>query len=58
MRLFRTFTAKQQRSSLLFMLKSNKNPGPVSLWVPDPRTRGKGNKVSLSKPFPTVPETA
>lgn len=39
------------------MLKSNKNLEPVSLWVPNLRNRGKGNKVSLSKPFPTVPET-
>jgi len=35
------------------MLKSNKNLEPVSLWVPNLRNRGKGNKVSLSKPFPT-----
>ena len=55
---FRTFTAKQGLSSLLFMLKSNKNLEPVSLWVPNLRTRGKGHKVSLSKPFPAVPETA
>ena len=27
---FRTISAKQGISSLLFMLKSNKNPGPVS----------------------------
>ena len=27
---FITISAKQERSSLLFMLKSNKNPGPVS----------------------------
>ena len=50
---FRTFTAKQGLSPLLFMLKSNKNLEPVSQWVPNLRTRGKGNKVSLSKPFPT-----
>ena len=31
---------------------------PVSEWVPNLRNRGKGNKVSLSNPFPTVPETA
>ena len=55
---FGTFSAKQGCSSLLFMLKSNKNLEPVSQWVPNLRTRGKGNKVSLSKPFPTVPETA
>ena len=52
-RQFRTFTAKQRCSSLLFMLKSNKNLEPVSLWVPNLHNRGKGNKVSLSKPFPT-----
>jgi len=40
------------------MLKSNKNLEPVSEWVPNLRNRGKGNKVSLSNPFPTVPETA
>ena len=28
------------------------------LWVPNLRNRGKGNKVSLSNPFPTMPETA
>ena len=39
------------------MLKSNKNLEPVSQWVPNLRNRGKGHKVSLSKPFPTVPET-
>ena len=39
-----------------FMLKSNKNLEPVSLWVPNLRTRGKGHKVSLSKPFPTDPK--
>ena len=54
---FRTLSVKQRISSLLFMLKSNKNLEPVSQWVPNLRTRGKGNKVSLSKPFPTVPET-
>ncbi|CCX39838.1 unknown [Firmicutes bacterium CAG:102] len=43
-------------SPLLFMLKSNKNLEPVSLWVPNLRTRGKGHKVSLSKPFPTDPK--
>ena len=53
---FRTFSAKQGCSSLLFMLKSNKNLEPVSLWVPNLRTRGKGNKVSLSKPFPADPK--
>ncbi|WP_418203543.1 hypothetical protein [Anaerotignum faecicola] len=31
---------------------------PVSQWVPNLRNRGKGNKVSLSNPFPTMPETA
>ncbi|WP_337611903.1 hypothetical protein [Anaerotignum faecicola] len=30
----------------------------VSEWVPNLRNRGKGNKVSLSNPFPTMPETA
>ena len=55
---FRTFTAKQGVPSLLFMLKSNKNLEPVSQWVPNLRNRGKGNKVSLSNPFPTMPETA
>ncbi|WP_418708676.1 hypothetical protein [Anaerotignum faecicola] len=58
LRQFRTFSAKQGRSSLLFMLKSNKNLEPVSEWVPNLRNRGKGHKVSLSKPFPTMPETA
>ena len=58
LRQFRTFSAKQRRSPLLFMLKSNKNLEPVSLWVPNLRRRGKGHKVSLSKPFPTVPKTA
>ena len=53
---FGTFSAKQRRSSLLFMLKSNKNLEPVSLWVPNLRTRGKGHKVSLSKPFPADPK--
>ena len=56
LRQFRTFSAKQRIPSLLFMLKSNKNLEPVSLWVPNLRTRGKGNKVSLSKPFPTDPK--
>ncbi|WP_337401754.1 hypothetical protein [Anaerotignum faecicola] len=28
------------------------------LWVPNLRSRGKDNKVSLSNPFPTMPETA
>ena len=56
LRPFGTFSAKQRRSSLLFMLKSNKNLEPVSLWVPNLRTRGKGHKVSLSKPFPTDPK--
>ena len=55
---FGTFSAKQGCSSLLFMLKSNKNLEPVSQWVPNLRNRGKGNKVSLSNPFPTMPETA
>ena len=58
LRPFGTLSAKQGRSSLLFMLKSNKNLEPVSLWVPNLRNRGKGNKVSLSNPFPTMPETA
>ena len=40
------------------MLKSNKNLEPVSQWVPNLRNRGKGNKVSLSNPFPIMPETA
>ena len=53
---FGTFSAKQRRSSLLFMLKSNKNLEPVSLWVPNLRNRGKGHKVSLSKPFPADPK--
>ena len=56
LRPFRTFSAKQRISFLLFMLKSNKNLEPVSLWVPNLRTRGKGNKVSLSKPFPADPK--
>ena len=55
---FGTFSAKQRRSPLLFMLKSNKNLEPVSLWVPNLHRRGKGHRVSLSKPFPTVPKTA
>ena len=55
---FGTFSAKQGLSPLLFMLKSNKNLEPVSEWVPNLRNRGKGNKVSLSNPFPTMPETA
>ena len=50
---FITISAKQERSSLLFMLKSNKNLEPVSLWVPNLRRRGKGHNVSLSNPFPT-----
>ena len=56
LRQFRIVSAKQGLSSLLFMLKSNKNLEPVSLWVPNLRTRGKGHKVSLSKPFPTDPK--
>ena len=56
LRQFRTLSAKQKISSLLFMLKSNKNLEPVSLWVPNLRRRGKGHKVSLSKPFPTDPK--
>ena len=56
LRPFGTFSAKQRIPSLLFMLKSNKNLEPVSLWVPNLRTRGKGHKVSLSKPFPTDPK--
>ena len=50
---FITISAKQERSSLLFMLKSSKNLEPVSIWVPNLRRRGKGHKVSLSNPFPT-----
>ena len=56
LRPFGTLSAKQRISSLLFMLKSNKNLEPVSLWVPNLHTRGKGNKVSLSKPFSTDPK--
>ena len=56
LRPFGTLSAKQRHSSLLFMLKSNKNLEPVSLWVPNLRTRGKGHKVSLSKPFPADPK--
>ena len=50
---FIIISAKQERSSLLFMLKSNKNLEPVSIRVPNLRRRGKGHKVSLSNPFPT-----
>ena len=56
LRPFGTPSAKQRIPSLLFMLKSNKNLEPVSLWVPNLRTRGKGHKVSLSKPFPADPK--
>ena len=46
-RQFRTFTAKQRRSSLLFMLKSNKKPEP-------PQTR----KGTQGFPFQTLPHSA
>lgn len=32
--------------------------GLAAWWIPNLRRRGKGHMVSLSKPFPAVPETA
>ena len=54
LRQFRTVSAKQGRSSLLFMTKRTK-PGTPPQWVPDPHRRSKRNNVPLGYPLPTSP---
>ena len=55
LRQFRTFLAKQGRSSLLFMLKSNKNPGPLLNGSRTPTGGPRGTRFPLDIPSPPAP---
>ena len=55
LRQFRTFSAKQRISSLLFMLKSNKNPGPLLNGSRTPTGGPRGTMFPLDIPSPQAP---
>ena len=55
LRPFRTFSAKQRISSLLFMLKSNKNPGPLLNGSRTPTGGPRGTRFPLDIPSPQAP---
>ena len=52
---FGTFSAKQGCSSLLFMLKSNKNPGPLLNGSRTPTGGPRGTMFPLDIPSPQAP---
>jgi len=52
---FGTFSAKQRRSSLLFMLKSNKNPGPLLNGSRTPAGGPRGTRFPLDIPSAQAP---
>ena len=52
LRPFGTLSAKQRRSSLLFMLKSNKNPGPLLNGSRTPTGGPRGTMFPLDIPSP------
>ena len=55
LRQFRTLSAKQKISSLLFMLKSNKNPGPLLNGSRTPTGGPRGTMFPLDIPSPQAP---
>ena len=55
LRPFGTLSAKQRRSSLLFMLKSNKNPGPLLNGSRTPTGGPRGTMFPLDIPSPLAP---
>ncbi len=55
LRQFRTLSAKQKISSLLFMLKSNKNPGPLLNGSRTPTGGPRGTRFPLDIPSPQAP---